>query len=385
MARATQAPDRAWRTDLERIVVPVARPSLPSVEELTPYLKRIDAARWYSNGGALVREFEKRLAERMNVGEQHVALVSNATVGLALALAALDLPAQTLCMMPAWTFAASAHAAILAGLIPWFVDVEEASWSLTPAAARSQLREAPGKVSAVMPVAPFGNPVDGDAWEAFDAQKDCAVVLDAAAAFDTARASRFATVVSLHATKILGVGEGAFVACRDAGLIDSIRRRSNFGFWGEREATVEATNAKLSEYAAAVGLAGLDRWDQTRSDFQRVAGDYKKALAGIPGVALQPGYGLDFVSTTTNVVVPPGTIEALEDALANAGFGTRRWWGDGLVAQRAFRDCPRAATPITQRLGATILGLPCWADLPTGDIGRIGKIVARVCGPGQGT
>jgi dTDP-4-amino-4,6-dideoxygalactose transaminase len=370
---------RVWRADAPGVTISVAKPLLPPASALLPYLERIDAARWYSNGGPIVREFEARLAKRLGVSEREIVLVSNATQGLALSLQAVDLPPGTLCMMPAWSFAASAHAAVLAGLVPYFVDVDEASWSLTPELAEHWLRRAPGRVGAVMPVAPFGRPLDGPAWERFRRENDCWVAIDAAAAFDGLRASECPSIVSLHATKLLGVGEGAFVVARDGATIDAIRTRANFGFFGNREAAMKATNAKLSEYAAAVGLAGLDRWDETRAAFARVANEYVRALDPVPNVQLQQGYGREWVSTTANVVLPEGRLEPLEDAFEEVGIGTRRWWGDGLAAHPAFVSSPRAPAPVTQRLAATVIGLPCWSDLPNEMIARVAEVVAEVC------
>ncbi len=40
------------------------------------------------------------------------------------------------------------------------------------------------------------------------------------------------------------------------------------------------------------------------------------------------------------------------------GVETRRWWGDGCHAQRAFTDCPRADLAITNDLARRSLGLP---------------------------
>jgi dTDP-4-amino-4,6-dideoxygalactose transaminase len=143
---------------------------------------------------------------------------------------------------------------------------------------------------------------------------------------------------------------------------------------------VAATNAKLSEYAAAVALASLDCWDHTRAAFRRVADEYAAALHGIRGVGLQPGYGDEWISATTNVSLPEGCIEPLEDALIAAGLGHRRWWGDGLTAHRAFSSCPRTEVPVTRLFSATVLGLPCWEDLPHDAIVRVGEIVREVCG-----
>jgi len=78
---------------------------------------------------------------------------------------------------------------------------------------------------------------------------------------------RVPVVVSLHATKALGIGEGGFVASTDHALIGAVARCCNFGFLGSRETRVPAFNAKMSEVHAAVGLAALDGWPRTRGEF----------------------------------------------------------------------------------------------------------------------
>src|SRR5215813_4978116 len=170
-----------WRADAgQEEKIPVAKPQLPTFEQIVPYLKRIDAARWYSNGGPLVREFEERLAEHSGGGDARAATVANATIGLALALLAHDLTSGTFCMVPSWTFAATGHAILLAGLIPWMVDVKRESWALEAEAAKALLRDAPGKVSAVIPVSPFGSPLAPEPWLHFRDQTGIAVIADAA-------------------------------------------------------------------------------------------------------------------------------------------------------------------------------------------------------------
>jgi dTDP-4-amino-4,6-dideoxygalactose transaminase len=269
-----------WRADpVDQMRIPVARPRLPTLDEIAPYLRRIDDNRWYSNGGPLVQEFEARLASRSGP-KASVATVVNATIGLALALQAQGARPGTLCMVPAWTFAATAHAILLAGLVPWMVDVDPMTWALEASSARALLRSAPGELSAVMPVSPFGGPMKTEPWESFRDETGVVVVIDAAAAFDTVRASSVPTVVSLHATKVIGIGEGGFVLSSDAAFSEEVQKRANFGFWNSREATARAVNGKISEYAAAVGLAALDGWPHARADFARVGSLYRKSLAG---------------------------------------------------------------------------------------------------------
>ena len=135
--------------------IPVAAPNMPRAADLAPDLERIDAAGWYSNFGPLVLEFEDRLAARFDRGAT-VVTVANGTLALTLALEALDLSRGSLCALPSWTFVATAHAVRMAGLVPWFVDVQTEEGELTPAGLLAALPEAPGPVTAAMPVAVMG-------------------------------------------------------------------------------------------------------------------------------------------------------------------------------------------------------------------------------------
>ena len=360
------------------VEVPVARPRLPLAGQLLPYLRRIDESRWYSNSGPLVEEFEARLALHAHGGS--VAAVANATVGLTLALLACEVAPGSLCMVPAWTFAATAHAIILAGLVPWIVDVDRGSGALQPVAARDLLRDAPGPVRAVIPVSPFGQPIDFAGWEMFRDQTGLAVVIDAAAMFDTIRAASVPAVVSLHATKVLGTGEGGFVISSDADFCQELQKRANFGFWGSREASARSLNAKMSEYAAAVGLAGLEEWEAARADFARVARRYGRAFP-LPGpVTLQQGFGELWISATVMVSIANPCVDEVAHTLATKGIATRRWWGGGLHRHAAFAECPRDRTTNTERLAARVLGLPCWRDLPNDKIDAICELILRVAG-----
>lgn len=354
-------------------VINVARPLMPEADRLLPYLRRIDASRIYSNLGPLVRELQDRLSSRFGLPSGTVATATNATVGLAVALASVGARRGRYCLMPAWTFAASAHAVIAAGLKPYLLDVDPESWALKPAVVLDAVeRIGAAKIGAVMPVSPFGSRIDASAWDVFHEQTRIPVVIDAAAAFDTVRPSLVPAVVSLHATKVLGAGEGAFVLTRDAAIVNEIQRRSNFGFRGAREARVVATNAKMSEYAAAVGLASLDVWAETRAAWLGVAAAYRDAVAGLPGVSGMPGLGGHATSTVlVRLGEGYGNISSTALQLAAGGISTRQWWGRGLHREEAFAACRRDPLPETDKLAVQTIGLPCSVDMPRRDIERV--------------
>jgi dTDP-4-amino-4,6-dideoxygalactose transaminase len=153
-------------------------------------------------------------------------------------------------------------------------------------------------------------------------------------------------VVSLHATKVLGIGEGGFLATDDQDLARRVRQLTTFGFRGSRESQIPATNAKLSEYAAAIGLAALDAWPHNRLRWMRAAQNLRAAMVHLPQVVFQRGWGLTW-ATSVCCVNP------------------------------AFADCPRDDLAQTDRLGGGVIGLPFSIDLDHEQIGRVVAALAK--------
>ena len=190
-------------------MIKVLRPRLPPADRLAPYLAAIDQSRIYSNFGPQACAFEERLSSHFALEKGTITTIANATLGLVLALAGQGARPGTLCAMPGWTFVASANAAVLAGLTPYFVDVNPSTWALDPFAIEEELARAPVAVGAIMVVAPFGQPIDYASWDNFKFRTGLPVVIDAAAAFDSLQVGETPAVVSLHATKILASAKAA--------------------------------------------------------------------------------------------------------------------------------------------------------------------------------
>src|SRR5262245_1851380 len=114
-------------------------PELPTTRDLVPFLRRVDAARWYSNFGPLTKSLEAKLRTMVRSdgpARPSLCSVSNCTVGLELALTALRLKPHARVLLPALTFVASATAVARAGYEPVLGDIDAASWLLTPEIAR---------------------------------------------------------------------------------------------------------------------------------------------------------------------------------------------------------------------------------------------------------
>jgi dTDP-4-amino-4,6-dideoxygalactose transaminase len=358
--------------------VPVMRPKLPVAARIVPFLERVDEARIYSNFGPLARSLEDRLAIFFGLSSGSAITVANATLGLTLALCAQHPRPGSLCALPAWTFAATAHAATFAGLVPYFIDVDPETWALDPHRIVDEISRAPGVVSSVVPVAPFGCPIDVATWDDVRTRTGLAVVIDAAAAFDSLIPGVVPSVVSLHATKVLGIGEGGCIVSVDTDLIKDLQARANFGFFQSREALVPATNAKLSEYHAAIGLAALDEWATAQAEWMHVARAYSDAFAGSNRIGLQQGFGNTWVTSTCVLDIADAGAERVERALAATQIETRRWWGRGAHAHPATAQFPRAGVPVTEGLARSTIGVPFYRDLDLGTIQRIADSVHAV-------
>jgi dTDP-4-amino-4,6-dideoxygalactose transaminase len=368
---STPARDREPREQISALV-----PALPETETLIPYLRRIDAANWYSNYGPLWREFRDAfaawLAERTGVERVHVAFTANGTIAIELALRAQATPGHSYCLMPSFTFVATAHAVCNAGLIPYLTDVDPYSLVLTPEIAEGALRRVPRKPAAIVVVSAFGAPIDLENWRQFERTHHIPVVFDAAAAAASLDSiGNQPLTVSLHATKVLGVGEGGAVITTDGELAKRITAMTGFGYLGDqRTSLLRGGNYRISEYTAAIGLAALAELDAKIAKLRAVVTEYRRWLGNSP-VRLQEGVGDRWVTMTLNALVPENRVE---DTLARfncAGVQWRRWWGLGCHTHPAFKDLPALDLEVTRELAPRVIGVPCHTKLTAEQVATV--------------
>jgi dTDP-4-amino-4,6-dideoxygalactose transaminase len=351
-------------------VIPVLVPKIPEARELLPYLQQIDNSRIYSNFGPLHRKFASGLGALTNASG--IALTSNGTTAIELALRALDLPRDGYCFMPAYTFIASAHAVANAGLIPHFLDVDEQSLALTPEIVARALDETSIKPAVILVVSAHGAPMDIDNWDRFSDSYNIPVVFDGAAAITTiTRVGKAPICVSLHATKTLGIGEGGAVLTSDAGLCERITAMTGFGFTGaERVSNFRGGNYRISEYAAAVGLAALDALPARVLRLNAAAACYRSALAN-KRTRMQENMGQQWVSATLNVRLPADAVEETTKRLDSSAIAWRRWWGYGCHTHPAFAHSSCEDLSITAKVASEIIGLPFYEDIKQHEIQKV--------------
>lgn len=347
--------------------IPLLVPQMPPAAALFPYLQRIDANRWYTNFGPLNAEFEQRLIEctAPTLTTRNITTVSNCTLGLELALHAHGLSAGARVLIPAITFVATATAVARISMTPVIGDVDAATWLLTPELAIAACREQ--KIDAVMPVATFGCPHDTAEWDAFTIDTGVPVIIDAAGAFGNQGLGAHTDVVfSFHATKSFGAAEGGAVFSQNEERISTIRNLANFGIdTSVSQLRAIGTNAKMSEYHCAIGLASFDSWAEIQRERKKLHTSYLIRLGELcPNVIFQ-SKPEDGIYPLMPVLLPAGVkARDVADTLQLAGIETRRWYCPGLHRHPALTAAPRAgALTIADDIGERILGLPFFIGL----------------------
>ena len=360
------------------LTIPLLVPDLPSLQELLPYFQRIEDNRHYSNFGPLVAELETRIAQRFTSsggGCMHAVTTSSATTAIEIALQSLALPAGAPVLVPAFGFAAAASVVQKLGHALHFMDVDAARWECTPAIARQMM--AAVRPAAVIVISPFGYPVDPLGWDELAAQTGVPVIIDAAAGFGNQQVSSgVATIFSMHATKAFGAGEGGVVVVSDADAAHHLRRISNFGFQ-DRVAQHAGTNAKLSEWHAAVALAQLARMDDVIRSRRQVLAGYQEEFAGYSQLAWHPDAFTAAVPAFMPVAAPDrDSARALVAGLAAAGIDSRTWFAPALTLHPAFAAAAarRNGPPmLAESLAERIVCLPFHANLTQHDIAYIAR------------
>lgn len=328
--------------------IPVMRPTPPSFDMAACRLVSVDRSGQYSNFGPQELELRERFAARLAVGASQVVTVANATLGLSGAVAVLG---GSRWAVPVFTFAATPAAVLAAGAEVVFADVGE-----------DLVLDARGVLAdGFLPVAPFGAPPDVDRWS-----QAGLVVHDAAASLgndlDLSCLPRGQAVVfSLHATKVLGSGEGGIVVFGDEVDAANFRAWTNFGFSGSREAQIVGVNAKMSEIQACYVHAALDGWGQERAEWLQ-AREWIEATVGAIGVKLlRAGNGVNPYALAE--FSDKELALRVESTLTRHGVGTRRWWSMGCHRMRAYAMAAGSNFPRTDDIAARTLGLPIYRGI----------------------
>jgi perosamine synthetase len=267
--------------------IPLAKPEL-GVREEELVLEVLRSGRL--SLGPMGERFERAFAEWLGV-EDAVA-VSSGTTGLHLGVRALGWGPGDEVLTSPFSFVASANCLLYEGARPVFCDVDPTTLNLDPAAVAAAAGE---RTVGILPVHIFGYPAAMAELEALAAERGLGLLEDACEALGAVDSEgrsvgtrgHLATF-AFYANKQMTTGEGGMVVPADATTAARLRSERNQGRaadMGWLDHGGLGFNYRLSDVAAALGVAQVEKLTEMLSARSRVAEMYAERLAGVEGVS----------------------------------------------------------------------------------------------------
>jgi dTDP-4-amino-4,6-dideoxygalactose transaminase len=263
----------------------VGRPNVGDREIFDRFVDQIFERRWFTNFGVVVREFERRLEDHLQV--KHCIAVCNATIGLQVALKSMELTGEVI--LPSFTFAATAHAVAWSHLQTVFCDVNPETHCLCPEQVESLITP---RTSAILGVHLWGQPCDPIHLQKIADARGLSLLFDSAHAFHSSLGERTiggfgdCEVFSFHATKFFNTFEGGAITTNNDQLAERIRRRINFGFEGQDNIGCVGINAKMAEINAAMGISMFPMIEEFAEHNRRCTDVYRHRMHELPGLKM---------------------------------------------------------------------------------------------------
>jgi perosamine synthetase len=366
--------------------IPLARPEIGAREEELA-LEVLRSGRL--SLGPMGERFEQAFAAWLGV-EDAVA-VSSGTTALHLGVRALGWGAGDEVLTSPFSFVASANCLLYERARPIFCDVDPETLDLDPAAVEAAVGE---RSVGVLPVHIFGYPAAMPELETIAERRGLGILEDACEALGAVDSEgrrvgargNLATF-AFYANKQMTTGEGGMIVPSDPAVAARLRSERNQGRapdMGWLDHGGLGFNYRLSDLAAALGVAQVEKLDGMLARRQAVADLYAQALSGIEGLrAPRAGRGREQRSWFVYVVeLPEGADrDAVIAALAENG-----------VASKAYLPCihlfphlrelgyREGQFPVAEAASARSLALPFFPSISEGQVERVCQQLATALG-----
>ena len=339
--------------------------------------------------GPMVDRFERLFAER--VGVVRAAAVSSGTAGLHLAVRIAGIvPGDEVITSP-FSFVASANCFLYEGATPVFADIDPDTLNLDPAAVEAAVTS---RTKAIVAVDIFGYPCELDELYAICDRHGLALIEDACEALGAEYKGRpigsdgHLAVFAFYPNKQMTTGEGGMVVTKSAAEWNVLKSLSNQGradSGGWLEHARFGYNYRLSDVAAALGVAQLEKLDVLLAGRNEAADRYARLLADVEGA--DPLLANDADHTRSWFVYPVRLADGVDRErliadLGSQGIATSRYL-PSIHLQEYMRGrfgFGEGLCPVSEHASRTLLSLPFWTDITPGEQERVVEALAAALG-----
>jgi perosamine synthetase len=267
--------------------IPVNEPLLDGNEK--KYLLECIETGWISSEGPFVQQFEEYFAAQ--VGRKYGIAVSNGSVALDVAIAALGIGQGDEVILPTFTIISCAAAIVRAGAVPVVVDCDPHTWNMDVSQIEAKITP---QTKAIMVVHIYGLPVEMLPVLSI-ADKYCLQVIEDAAEmigqkYQDVPCGSFGAIstFSFYPNKHITTGEGGMIVTNDVKIAEHCRSLRNLCFQPQKRFVHEELgwNFRMTNLQAALGVAQLERLDEFVARKRSMGKQYTKMLSDIPCLQL---------------------------------------------------------------------------------------------------
>ncbi len=297
--------------------------------------------------GQFTRRFEEEVEQRLNV--PHAVMVQSCTAGLMLLLRALELKGDVI--MPAFTWTATAHAAIWNGLRPAFADIQPGAFTLDPQKVVAAITP---QTAAIMPVNVFGCPPDYEAFGAIAKKFKIPVIYDSAQGLGSKFSNgpgiwQFsgnfgeAEVFSMSPSKVISAMEGGLITTHNTELAQKLCQMRDYGKTPDGEDIAWlGLSARVPEINAIVAYYNFIHLDELLLRRRELTEIYRERLAGLKGVIYQeiPGdrqSSFNYFIIFINPKAARHTRDEIYQLLKERNIQTKKYFFPALHLQKVYQ------------------------------------------------
>jgi dTDP-4-amino-4,6-dideoxygalactose transaminase len=347
-------------------VIPIARPQMGEEEKQRVWETMASGS---LAQGPRVRELEEEFAAFVGAG--HAVATSSGTTALHLALLGYGIgPGDEVVTVP-FTFIASANSVLYTGARPVFVDVDERDFTMDVAQVEAAVTE---RTKAILPVSLYGQPADMPAISAIAERLGLAVVEDAAQAHGAAVGARRsgtwgAGTFSFYPTKNMTTGEGGMLTTHDGELAERVRLLREHGMKVRYHHDVLGYNFRMTDIAAAIGLAQLPKLAGANERRRAIAARYDAELRGVITPWVRPEVTHVYHQYTIRV----NERDAFAERLKQRRVGSAVYYPIPVHRQKPFLALGygHESLPVTDRLTAQVLSIPVHPSLTDEEVATV--------------
>jgi len=268
-------------------MIPVNTPTLLGNEK--KYLLECIESGWISSEGPFVKQFEEMFSAR--VGRKYGIAVSSGTAALDVAVESLGIQKGDEVILPTFTIISCIHQIVRIGAIPVLVDSDPETWNMDISQIESKITE---KTKAIMAVHIYGLPVDMGPLLKICEKHGIPLIEDAAEMIGQTYREKpcgsFGEIstFSFYPNKHITTGEGGMVVTDSVELAEKCRSLRNLCFQNKQRFIHEQLgwNYRITNLQAAIGLAQLERLDESIARKREIGRHYTALLSEVPGFQL---------------------------------------------------------------------------------------------------